>query len=565
MEKYITEIAEAISSYLGIDSSEIFENIQFTPPDKFGDLAFPCFPLAKKLKKSPAQIASDIAEKLQLPESFEEQRAEGPYLNFRIKSQVIVRDIIGLINAQSETYGNSEDYNGKTVVLDFSSPNIAKPFGVGHLRSTVIGNSIKRIFQSQGYRPFGINHLGDWGTQFGKLIYAFKRWGDEKRLEDSPIRELLSVYVKFHEESEKDSSLDDEGRAWFKKLEDGDTEAVELWNRFRKYSEEEFQRIYERLGIKFEYQTGESFYNDKMPAVVEELEEKGLTEVSQDALVVNLEPYNMPPCLIKRKDDATLYITRDLAAAEYRYNNFHFDTMLYVVGVEQQLHFQQLFKVLELMGKDWASDCRHVEFGRIRFEGMDLSTRKGRVIFLEDVLDKARDMVARIIEEKNPELENKELIAEQVGLGAVIFEQFSSRRGKFVTFSWEKALNFEGQTGPYLQYTHARLSSLERKFTKQLPSEVDYNLLTERAEIDICKKLGQYPLAIKSALREYEPFFIAVYLLELASEFNRYYQKTRVLVEDEKLAAARLTLARAVRVTIKNGLYLLGISSPERM
>lgn len=558
-------IAELISGASGNDKTEIAAKLQFTPEGKFGDIGFPCFSLSASMEKSAPEIASILKEKMNPPPEIEEIRTEGPYLNFKIRRSAVISDILTRVNEENENYGSSNEYAGKTVVMDYSSPNIAKPFGIGHLRSTVIGNSLMKIYRFQGYNAVGINHLGDWGTQFGKLIYAYKTWGDENELRGNPIGELFRLYVRFHKEAEKDPSLEELARESFSRLERGDPEAVRLWKRFKEYSQEEFDRIYKMLGIEFEHQTGESFYNDMMPSVIEDLREKGLAKVSRDALIVDLEHYGMPPCLLKKADEASLYATRDLAAAIYRHETFKFDKILYIVGVEQKLHFQQLFKVLELMGYNWASNCFHVEFGRIRFEGEEMSTRKGRIILLEEVLNKSHSLARKIIEEKNPDLEDKEAVAEMVGIGAVIFAQFVARRNKFISFSWDEALNFDGQTGPYLQYTHARLSSLNRKFGGDMPRSVNFDLLDDPSEMKLSKLLGQLPIAVKSALNENEPSFIANYLLNLAGEFNRYYQRVRIIVDDRNLAAARIALSNAVMIAIRNGLKLLGIKSPDKM
>ncbi|PJA26761.1 MAG: arginine--tRNA ligase [candidate division Zixibacteria bacterium CG_4_9_14_3_um_filter_46_8] len=565
METFLKIISQLLATELEMNKEEIYCSLQFTPDGKFGDIAFPCFVLSARLKKSPSQSASELESKLSPPPEITEIRAEGPYLNFKVKPDSLIKEVLGTIHREQSDYGCSDECSGQTVVMDYSSPNIAKPFGIGHLRSTVIGHSLIRIYRSQGYKAIGINHIGDWGTQFGKLIYAFSQWGDSGRLAANPIGELFELYVRFHREAEANPELERGGRECFRKLEEGDQYAVNLWKQFHLYSTAEFDRVYKRLGISFDYQTGESFYNDKMPGVIEELKAKNLTKLSQDALVVDLEQYGMPPCLLKKKDEATLYATRDLAAAIYRFKEFAFDKLLYIVGAEQKLHFQQLFKVIELMGYGWVANCLHVDFGRIKFEGEEMSTRKGNIIVLEEVLDESQRLALRIIEDKNPDIENREQVAEDIGLGAVIFAQFSSRRGKNISFSWDEALNFDGQTGPYLQYTHARISSLERKYGKDIQANIDPALLSDQAEIKLCKQLGQFPLAINTAMRENEPFIIACYLLLLASEFNGYYQRVRVLVEDKSLAEARMFLVSAVRITLRNGLYLLGIKAPVKM
>ncbi len=565
MKKFFRIIAELVAEGTDTDIDLILSKLEIPTDDKLGDIAFPCFLPAKHLHKSPQDIAMELASTLKPPSEISSISADGPYLNFKLSRKSVVEEILSEVRSKRERYGSSDDYVGQTVVMDFSSPNIAKPFGLGHLRSTVIGNSLMRIYRFCGYKAVGINHLGDWGTQFGKLICAYNLWGDKDKLKEDPISELYRLYVKFHKEAEGDPSLMEKGREWFRKLEDGDEYALTLWKHFKEYSMAEFDKIYDRLGINFDFQTGESFYNDKIPAVINRLKDKKLAETSEDALVVKLDKYDMPPLLLKKKDETTLYATRDLAAAIYRYDTFSFDKLFYIVGSEQKLHFRQLFKVLELMGYKWADNCYHIEFGRIKFEGEEMSTRKGNIILLEDVIGKSKRLALKIIEGKNPDIPNKDDVAEQIGLGAVIFAQFSSRRIKNISFSWEEALNFDGRTGPYLQYTHARLCSLERKDVGEMPTPPNLNLLTDQREFSICKLIGRFPIIIKSALSENEPSLIASYLLELASEFNGYYQNVRILVEDKELKSARMALSGAVKIIIKIGLNLLGISSPERM
>ncbi|MBD3234409.1 MAG: arginine--tRNA ligase [candidate division Zixibacteria bacterium] len=565
MENFFRIIAELIAKEVQEDSETIQAGLQFSPKDKFGDIAFPCFPLAKRMKKSPALIAEELRDKLKPPPEISGIEVEGPYLNFRIDPYALISDVVFRVLKDRQEYGNSYQHHGETAVMDYSSPNIAKPFGIGHLRTTVVGNSLMRIYRSQGYNAIGINHLGDWGTQFGKLIYAYDNWGDQQKLSENPINELFDLYVRFHREAEDNPEIEEEAREWFKKLESGDEKAREYWRQFKELSIKEFDKIYNRLGIDFDYYTGESFYNDKMESVIETLKEKKLAKMSQDALIVDLEEYGMSPCILKKKDEASLYATRDLAAAIYRKETYDFDKLLYIVGVEQTLHFRQLFKVLELMGFKWAKDCHHVELGRIKFEGEEMSTRKGNIIFLEDVLDKSKKLALQIIEEKNPELENKDEVAEKVGIGAVVFAQFTSKRNKNSSFSWDEALNFDGNTGPYLQYTHARLCSLQRKYGQEISDSVDLTWLKQPQELSLSKLVGQFPLNIKLALRDNEPSVVANYLLQVAAEFNTYYQKVRIIVDDSDTSAARMALVNAVRYTIEKGLLLLGIKAPERM
>jgi arginyl-tRNA synthetase len=454
---------------------------------------------------------------------------------------------------------------GKTVVVDYSSPNIAKPFGVGHLRSTVIGNALYRIYDHLGYRVMRINHLGDWGTQFGKLIVAFKRWGNEMDLTTHAIQTLYDLYVRFHTEVDTHPELDDEARDWFKRLEDGDPEARAIWQRFRDLSLREFARIYERLGISFDSQAGESFYEPYLDQTIERIRQAGLVSISDEALIVDLGPYKMPPCLLRKKDEATLYATRDLAAAMYRHETYGFLKMLYVVGADQRLHFQQVFKVLELMGFPWAKDCVHVDFGLIRFHDEKMGTRRGNIIFLEDVLDRAVELAEHIVHEKNPELPNKRQVAEAVGIGAVIFTDLSTRRVKDVNFEWEKVLTFEGETGPYVQYTHARACSVLRKADQALSAAVDYCHLTQDEAFDIVRLLADYPVVLQRAAENYEPFFVTDYLLTLSERFNKYYHNYRILTDDAAVREARLGLVKGVQIVLESGLTLLGIQAPEEM
>ncbi|RMF83772.1 MAG: arginine--tRNA ligase, partial [Nitrospinota bacterium] len=443
MKKFLTAIVQLLQPHVPLSAEEIERTLELPPDPQMGDYGFPCFSLARHWKKAPAQIAAELAQRLQPTPLIPTIRPLGPYLNFFLHRPTVIQEVLEEISAQGAAYGQSKEGEGKTVIVEFSSPNIAKPFGVGHLRSTVIGHALHHIYQALGYQTIRINHLGDWGTQFGKLIVAYKTWGKEEVLQANPIRVLYDLYVRFHEEAEQNPALEDEARTWFKRLEDGDPEARRIWQWFNELSLKEFQRIYDRLGISFDYYTGESFYNTMLEDLVRRIQEAGLARYSEGALIVDLTPYNMPPLLLKKRDEATLYATRDLAAAEYRYRTFHFDKMLYVVGADQKLHFQQFFKVLELMGYDWVKRCVHVDFGLVKFNDEKMGTRRGNIIFLEEVLDKAVALAQSIIEEKNPHLEKKREVAEQVGIGAVIFADLSSRRTKDVQFQWERVLNFD--------------------------------------------------------------------------------------------------------------------------
>ncbi len=565
MNIFVDDIIKMISAMVDIPEQEIRDSVEVPPDEKLGDYAFPCFVLSKKLKKAPNQIATDLASRFKPTELIQEIYSIGPYLNFKVSKTRLAESVLSLIFEQGENYGSDNTGNDKTILIDFSSPNIAKPFGIGHLRTTVIGNSLYHIFTKLGFKTVRINHLGDWGTQFGKVILAYKMWGDENELIKDPIATLYDLYVRFHREEEKDPKLEEEARLWFKKLEDGDREAKALWEKFRSYSLEEFNRVYRILGIEFDAIAGESFYNDQMEPTIQEIKGKGLAEISQDALVVNLERFGMPPCLLRKKDEATLYATRDIAAAIYRYNTYHFYKSLYVVGTAQKLHFQQLFKVLELMGYQWAYDCVHVDFGWIKFKQEMMSTRKGNIILLEDVLNKSIELSRRIIEEKNPELENKEEVAKEVGIGAVIFADLSTRRNKDIDFDWDQALSFDGESAPYVQYTHARLCSLMRKYEKPIGKEVDYRVISTDEEITLIKLLESFPRMIKFAAENYEPSYICTFLIDLCANFNRFYQQHRIITEEAGLTDARMFLVKAIQSTLKNGLSLLGIEAPERM
>ncbi|MBC7087692.1 MAG: arginine--tRNA ligase [Tissierellales bacterium] len=544
---------------------EISKLIEIPPSYEMGDFAFPVYKLSKEYKKAPNLISKELEENLPDNEYFEKIEAVGPYLNFFIDKEKLASVVIEEIKEKKEKYGSSSLGEGKKVIVEFSSPNIAKPFHIGHIRSTVIGNSLSKIYKFLGFDVVTINHLGDYGTQFGMLISAYKRWGDKKQIESDPIRELLKLYVRFNSEAEKDPELMDEARFWFKKLEEKDEEALELWQWIRDISLKEFHKVYDLLNISFDSYAGESFYSDKMPAVVEEMKEKGLLKESEGALIVDLEPYGMPPALIMKKDGSTLYTTRDIAAAIYRKEHYDFYKNIYVVASQQNLHFKAWIKILELMGYDWAKDCIHVPFGMVSLEEGTLSTRKGRVVFLEDVLNTAIESTRKIIEERNPNLPNKDEVAKQVGIGAVVFQELFNQRIKDYTFSWERTLSFEGETGPYVQYTHARTNSLLEKGNYDINHEVSYKDLTKEEETNILRNLLQFPEVIIDAMEKNEPYFITRHILELAKLFNKYYNSTSIIVDDENLKQTRLSLVYAVKTVIKTGLSLLGIEAPNKM
>ncbi|WP_423243550.1 arginine--tRNA ligase [Anaerophilus nitritogenes] len=562
-KKEITNILNEKIQDLSV--SEILEMIETPPNSQMGDYAFPCFKLAKLFRKSPNVIAQEIASSVEENKLFEKVQNTAAYVNFFVDKSIFAKNVIEEIFSQKDSFGSSDLGKGKRVIIEFSSPNIAKPFHIGHIRSTVIGNAIYKLYEFLGYDTVTINHLGDYGTQFGKLIVAFKKWGDEKEVEKNPIPTLLKLYIKFHEEVENDPTLEDEGRLWFKKLEDGDEEAKGLWQWFREVSLKEFARVYDMLGISFDSYAGESFYSDKMPSVLNKMEEKNLLNESKGADIVDLSDYNMPPALIRKSDGSTLYITRDITAAIYRKEHYDFYKNIYVVASQQNLHFQQWIKVVELMGYDWAKDCVHVPFGLVSLEEGTMSTRKGRVVFLEDVLRKAVEQTTDIIKEKNANLSNIDEIAKEVGIGAVIFQELSNNRIKDYTFSWERTLNFDGETGPYVQYTHARACSVLRKAGIEIDNGIDYTLLSNEEAMDLIRDLQKFPQIIQEAARKYEPSIVTRYIVDVAQSFNRFYHNCPIIVEDEKLKKARLLLVYVAKQTIKNGLRLLGMKAPEKM
>ncbi len=527
-----------------------------------GDVAFPAFSLAKVYRKAPQQIAADLAEKIDSA-NFEKIEVVGPYLNFFMNKELISKKVLQTVVKEKEHYGDSNIGNQGTVPIDMSSPNIAKPISMGHLRSTVIGNSIGFIMEKIGYQPIRINHLGDWGTQFGKLIVAYKKWGTEEAVKAEPINELLRLYVQFHEVAETEPELNEEARAWFKRLEEGDEEAIQLWQWFRDESMKEFNKIYDLLEVRFDSLNGEAFYNDKMDEIVKLLEEKHLLNEDKGAEIVDLSAYDLNPALIKKSDGATLYITRDLAAALYRKRTYDFKQSLYVVGNEQSYHFKQLKAVLKEMGFDWSDDMHHIPFGLITQGGKKLSTRKGKIVLLEEVLNEAIQSAKEQISEKNPDLENKDVVAKQVGVGAVIFHDLKNDRLNTFDFNLEEVVRFEGETGPYVQYTHARAVSLLEK-AGFVPSETADYALNDDISWEVVKLVQKYPETVLSAGEKYEPSVIAKHAIKLAQAFNKYYAYTKILADDEQ-KEARLALVYAVTVLLKEDLRLLGLHAPDKM
>lgn len=560
-----TDIAKAIAAITDIDEAELSSYIEIPPDRSMGDYAFPCFRLAKAMRKAPPAIAEELRAGITLPSSITKAEVKGGYLNFFEDRAGAASATIKRVLAEGENYGHSNEGGGKNVCVEFSSINIAKPFHIGHLPSTAIGNSLNRIYKALGYNTIAINHLGDWGTQFGKMIVAYKKWGSGKPIEESTVRELVKLYVRFHEEAEKDESLNDEARAWFRKIEQGDSEAVDLWQRMKTLTLKEVGEVYKLLGVEFDSYAGESFYEDKMQAVIDELDAKGLLKTDKGAKIVDLSEYNMPPCIIVKSDGATLYATRDLAAAIYRKKTYDFVKSVYVVAYQQNLHFQQFFKVLELMGYDWVKDCVHVNFGMVSMEEGTLSTRHGNVVYLEDVLNASIEKTLEIIKEKSPDLEDKEAAARAVGVGAVVWGILYNSRIKDTSFSWKKMLNFDGETGPYAQYTHARCCSVLRKAGGYDEADIDCTLLSGEAETALVKAIAAFPDTVKAAAEKYEPYLIARAAIEICSRFNKFYYDCRIMDDDMHIRNARLALTDAARICIKNALYLVGLEAPERM
>jgi arginyl-tRNA synthetase len=564
-----TQIAEVISTASGVPAKELVGWFEIPKNPQHGDTAFPCFRLAKFMRMAPPQIAIDLAAKLGsrvLPGGSFTIRPVGSYLNVIFDTGSVIIEILKRVLTEGASYGSNSSGAGQTVVLEYSSVNIAKPFGIGHLRSTIIGAALNRMYQKQGCRTISINHLGDWGTQFGNLIAAYKRWGSEYTFAGNPIKDLYALYVRFHDVAKDDPTFEQQGRDEFRKLEQGDSENLALWQRFIDYSMQDFNRVYKLLNVKFDHLTGESFYRDKMDAVIRELEDKQLLSQSEGATIVDLSAYDLTPCLIKKSDESTLYATRDLTALLYRRQIYNFNKILYIVGTAQKLHFQQFFKVTELMGYDWVKDqAVHVDFGWVKFGGEMMSTRAGKVVFFDDVLERAQSLAREIITRENPDVANVDWTAEKVAVAAVVFTQLRVRRNKDVNFIWEEALSFKGETGPYLQYTHARLSSLIQKYGKPLPDlGADFGLLGED-EKEVIKLYELYEAKITRGAEEYETLILADYLLELASAFNSYWQSIRIITDDVELTRARMQMAFATRTIIADGLRLLGIEPLERM
>lgn len=554
-----SELAKVIDS---LDQSAISNLLEQPKSSDLGDIAFPAFSLAKVERKAPQAIAADIAEKIN-PSHFEKVVATGPYVNFFLNKAKISDQVIKEVIKEGADYGQQNEGQGGNITIDLSSPNIAKPFSVGHLRSTVIGDALSNIFRKMGYNTIKINHLGDWGKQFGLLMVAYKKWGNKEAVEANPIDELLQLYVRINAEIENDPALDEEGRLWFKKLEDGDPEATELWQWFRDESLVEFNRIYELLGVEFDSLNGEAFYNDKMDEAVKILEDKGLLKESKGASIVDLDDVNLPPAMIKKSDGATLYITRDIATAMYRARTYNFVKNVYVVGQEQSNHFRQLKAVLKKMGFDWSDDMIHVDFGLVTKNRQKLSTRKGNIILLEPTLQEAISRAKAQIEEKNPNLENKEAVAHAVGVGAVKFYDLKTDRRNGYDFDLEAMVSFEGETGPYVQYAYARIQSILRKADFKPSLDANYNL-NDAESWEIIKLLQDFARVVKRAADNFEPSLIAKYAISLAQAFNKYYAHTRILDESPE-RDSRLALSYTTAVVLKEALRMLGVEAPEKM
>lgn len=570
MISYKEKIAEILAPQIeGLSQDEIMAMIETPADSKMGDYAFPCFKLAKILRKAPPLIAKSIAEGISENAVFDKVESVNAYVNMFVSKADFAKAVVSEAVSKGDDYGRSDIGAGRKIIVEYSSPNIAKPFHIGHIRSTVIGNSIYKLYDFLGYDMVRINHLGDYGTQFGKMICAYRRWGNKEDVIREPIKTLLSYYTKFHEEAEKDPSLEDEARAIFTKLEHGEPEETELWQWFRDESLKEFNRVYDMLGITFDSYNGESFYSDKMPRFVNELREKGIMEEDNGANIVRLDEYNLPPALITKSDGSTLYITRDIAAAVYRKETYDFYKNIYVVASQQNLHFQQWIQIVEMLGYDWARSCVHIPFGLVSLEDGVMSTREGRVVFLEDVLNRAVEQTRQIIKEKNVNTENIDQTAKDVGIGAVIFNELSNYRIKDYVFSWDKVLNFEGETGPYVQYTHARACSILRNagddVVRKAHEGFDAQYITAESAHKLIKLIYELPDVILEASEKYEPSIVTRHIVDIAQSFNKFYHDEHILVDNEDEKIAKVALVLAAKNSIKIGLGLLGMNAPEKM
>lgn len=561
-------IAKKINNIVNLDETNIYNNLEIPPKQDMGDYAFPCFVLSKELKKSPQIIAEEIKDKIELDENISEIKVVGGYLNFYLNKEYFIKNVLNEMAEKNENYGSSNIGNGKNIVIDYSSPNIAKPFHIGHLRSTVIGNSIYKIYKYLGYNCIGINHIGDWGTQFGKLIEGYKRWGNEYNIEENPIDELTKIYIRINNLCKEDESVLEDCRNNFKKLEDGDEYCVNLWKKFKELSLKEFERIYDLLDVHFDSYNGEAFYSDKMQEVVDILERKGLLVESEGAKVVDLSEQGMIPCIIEKSNGSTTYATRDLAAIMYRTREYNFNKAIYLTSYEQILHFKQIFEVAKMLDLDkkYTSNLIHAPFGMVQLKTGKMSTREGTIVKLEDLLNESITRVKAIIENKNPNLENKEEIAKQVGIGAVIFNDLYNNRIKDEVFDWDIMLNFNGETGPYMQYIYVRTKSiLEKAGYVPKIEDVDFSLLNNDTAYKIIKLIYSFQDTIIQAAEKYEPYIIARYLINLAQSFSTFYNENKILGEEKKVQDTRVYLTYAVGNVLKIGASLLGIKMPDRM
>ena len=561
--EYIAAAAKCCFENCGLGCEDICAMIETPPDKKMGDYALPCFRLSKVMRCAPQMIAGKLAEKVAC-EEIDHVEVVGGYLNVFLRRGGLARDIVEAVLAHPGRWGSSEIGKGKTVCLDYSSINIAKRFHIGHLSTTMIGNALYKMYTFLGYHCVGVNHLGDWGTQFGKMIAAYKRWGDRETVMKGGVDEMVKLYVRFNAEAKENEALNDEGRAWFKKIEDGDPEALEIFNWFKQVTLKDAERVYDMLGVRFDSYNGESFYADKVQPIIDELRQKGLLVEDQGAQIVRLDDYGMPPAIILRSDGATLYMTRDLAAAKYRHDTYHFDKNLYVVAYQQDLQFRQLFKVMELLGWDWAKGCEHVNFGMVSYEGQTLSTREGRIVYLEDLLNQSVSKALGIINEKSPNLENKEEVARKIGIGAVVFFALYNSRIKDIDFWWDRALNFDGETGPYVMYTHARCMSVLRK-CGDVDAAPDYSALDDPEAQAVVRLIDDFPGVVHLAVERNEPSLVTRFSVELAKAYNKFYYEHRILDDDLSARAARVQLTRAASQTIKTALGLIGIEAPDRM
>ena len=567
MKQQIIDLIE--KNVEGLNREEISALIEIPPKPELGDFAFPCFRLAKTMRKAPQMIAADIKDAIGEVDFIEEIAVQGAYLNFFIKKNIFVKSMVEA--AAADNFGGSNVGDGKCICIDYSSPNVAKNFHVGHLRTTIIGNSLYKIYSKLGYDVKRINHLGDWGTQFGKLIVAYKAWGNEEAVKKDGVGELMKLYVKFHDEAKENPTLNDEARAWFVKMEQGNEEALKIWQWFKDISLIEYKRTYDLLGMDFDYYLGESFYRDKTDDVVNKLTSANLLTESEGAKIVDLEAYDMAPCLILKNDGSSIYATRDLAAIFYRKDTYNFVKCLYVTGQEQKLHFSQVFKVVELLGNEWAKDqLVHIPYGLVSLEGAKLSTRSGNIIYAEDILleavSKVKDIIIENMEKKGQDIQDVDGTAKMVGVGAVLFNDLYNQRIKDVSFSWDKLLNFNGETGPYVQYTYARCSSILRGLDNyDENADIDYSLITDAASIDLLKEINRFPQVVVDAADKYEPSQIARFAVAVAQSFNKFYNENRINIDDSALKHARAALVKITRKTIKDAMLLLGIDCPEQM